>query len=235
MAASTMNPKSISGGSCKLTVKCGGRSSLLGCITNGVDSGNTKRQPPQESSKRRKVELERAKSCSPPEAAAASLATMHDLNETPEKLTYDLRNSVDRIDNAIFKREKELPESAAAAENKIPAVKGSPKGLQIIDRSKSSSSSSWPPGRADVVAPKVWERRTRGSSGRKKKRAKFSLSLTTEEVEKDFMKMIGFRRPLRRQKKRPKHLQKKLDELVPGMGLTEVTADLYKVPDDDFV
>ncbi|MED6135062.1 hypothetical protein PIB30_042748 [Stylosanthes scabra] len=211
MAASTMNPKRINGGSCKLTVKCGGRSSLLGCITNGVGgSGNR--------NKRRKVDLERDKSCSPPEAvAAASLPTMHDLDETPEKLMYDLRNSVDRIANAIFKREEELPESAA--ENKIPAVKGSPMGLQI-DRSKRSCSSSSPPGRADVVAAKVWERRTRGSSDRKKKRAKFSLSLTTEEVEKDFMKMIGLRRPLRRVKKRPKHLQKALDDLVPGMGLT---------------
>ncbi|OMO63500.1 hypothetical protein COLO4_32388 [Corchorus olitorius] len=38
-------------------------------------------------------------------------------------------------------------------------------------------------------------------------------------------------RPPRRPKKRSRHVQKQLDSLFPGLWLTEVTADFYKVPE----
>uniref|UniRef100_A0A5B6ZD96 DUF1639 family protein n=1 Tax=Davidia involucrata TaxID=16924 RepID=A0A5B6ZD96_DAVIN len=61
-------------------------------------------------------------------------------------------------------------------------------------------------------------------------RAKFSISLSREEVESDFLAMVGTRPP-RRPKKRPKIVQKQLDLIFPGLWLTEITPDTYKVPD----
>ncbi|XP_027342876.1 uncharacterized protein LOC113855432 [Abrus precatorius] len=61
-------------------------------------------------------------------------------------------------------------------------------------------------------------------------RAKFSVSLSKEEVEQDFWAMLGTKPP-RRPKKRPRIVQKQLDTLFPGLWLTEVTAESYKVPD----
>ncbi|KAK7306915.1 hypothetical protein VNO77_39544 [Canavalia gladiata] len=61
-------------------------------------------------------------------------------------------------------------------------------------------------------------------------RTKLSVQLSREEVEEDFMKITGRRLP-RKPNKRPSVVQKKLDTLFPGLWLTEVTADLYKVPE----
>ncbi|CAL0332552.1 unnamed protein product [Lupinus luteus] len=64
----------------------------------------------------------------------------------------------------------------------------------------------------------------------KTKRAEFKVSLSKEEVEHDFMALVGTKPP-RRPKKRPRIVQKQLDTLFPGLWLTEVTAESYKVPD----
>ncbi|KAI3696230.1 hypothetical protein L1987_79241 [Smallanthus sonchifolius] len=63
-----------------------------------------------------------------------------------------------------------------------------------------------------------------GSGGR----AKFSVPLSRREMEKDFESM-GERRLPRKPKKRPKIVQNKLDTLFPGLWLTEIHADLYRV------
>ncbi|KAL3338556.1 hypothetical protein AABB24_027604 [Solanum stoloniferum] len=69
------------------------------------------------------------------------------------------------------------------------------------------------------------------SVGEKRQRVKFSVPLSRREIDEDFMAMVG-NRPLRRPKKRPKLVQKNLDTIFPGLWLTEITADMYKVPDD---
>nr|ACU20234.1 unknown [Glycine max] len=61
-------------------------------------------------------------------------------------------------------------------------------------------------------------------------RAKFSVSLSKEQVEQDFWAFLGTRPP-RRPKKRPRIVQKNLDTLFPGLWLTDVTAESYKVPE----
>ncbi|KAK3019644.1 hypothetical protein RJ639_002934 [Escallonia herrerae] len=66
--------------------------------------------------------------------------------------------------------------------------------------------------------------------GERSERTKFSVSLSRAEVESDFLAMVGSR-PQRRPKKRNRTVQKQLDPLFPGMWLTEVTPDRYKVPD----
>ncbi|XP_010921901.1 uncharacterized protein [Elaeis guineensis] len=64
----------------------------------------------------------------------------------------------------------------------------------------------------------------------KGERPKFSISLTREEVEEDFLAMKG-KKPPRRPKKRAKIVQKQLDSIFPGLWLSEITPDLYKVDD----
>ncbi|CAN4124831.1 unnamed protein product [Withania somnifera] len=68
-------------------------------------------------------------------------------------------------------------------------------------------------------------------AGETRKRASFSVSLSRREIEEDFMEMVGHRSS-RRPKKRAKIVQKNIDTLFPGLWLTEITPDLYKVPDD---
>ncbi|XP_020681569.1 uncharacterized protein LOC110098948 [Dendrobium catenatum] len=64
--------------------------------------------------------------------------------------------------------------------------------------------------------------------GENGKRREFSVSLSREEIEEDFYAFKGTK-PSRRPKKRPKTVQKQLDALFPGLWLSEVTADDYKV------
>lgn len=68
------------------------------------------------------------------------------------------------------------------------------------------------------------------SQRRDRARAKFSVPLSRREMEKDFEDM-GERRLPRKPKKRPKSVQNQLDTLFPGLWLTEINADLYRVTD----
>lgn len=67
-----------------------------------------------------------------------------------------------------------------------------------------------------------------GNGGKNAERGKFTVPLQRKEIEEDFMAMTGHRPP-RRPKKRNRTVQKNLDALFPGLWLTEVAADAYKV------
>nr|GMD19912.1 uncharacterized protein LOC109161160 isoform X2 [Ipomoea batatas] len=172
-----------------------------------------------------------------------------------EKLMFDLQTAADKMKDAILreglKEEEEHddnphsppppttvppPESAAADPNKPwslrtrrSAVKP-PNGFAATDGgggSRPENNSPLPIHRSGVAAaapPSV-------PSGEKRERAKFAVPLARREIEEDFMAIVGHR-PARRPKKRAKLVQKNLDTLFPGLWLTEITADLYKVPDD---
>nr|VDC87908.1 unnamed protein product [Brassica rapa] len=60
--------------------------------------------------------------------------------------------------------------------------------------------------------------------------AKFMSTLTKKEMEDDYMTMMGHRPP-RRPKKRLRTLQKQIDLLHPAFYFTQVTEDIYQVPD----
>ncbi|KAF8407796.1 hypothetical protein HHK36_006932 [Tetracentron sinense] len=64
----------------------------------------------------------------------------------------------------------------------------------------------------------------------KKDPCKFSISLSREEIEEDFILMVGTK-PSRRPKKRAKIVQKHMDYIFPGLWLSGVSPDSYKVPD----
>ncbi|GKC26736.1 hypothetical protein Tco_1034030 [Tanacetum coccineum] len=83
-------------------------------------------------------------------------------------------------------------------------------------------------GGGDVSVTTSGEKRERE---KEKERAKFSISISRREIEEDFAVMSGRRLP-RKPKKRPRYIQKQLDTLFPGLWLSEITADLYRVPDD---
>ncbi|MED6187638.1 hypothetical protein PIB30_078251 [Stylosanthes scabra] len=58
-----------------------------------------------------------------------------------------------------------------------------------------------------------------------------SLTLKKEEIEEDFLKMTGAKPPKKPINKRSKAVQKQLDIIFPGLWLTTVTPESYKVPD----
>ncbi|XP_042430831.1 uncharacterized protein LOC122017318 [Zingiber officinale] len=57
---------------------------------------------------------------------------------------------------------------------------------------------------------------------------KFSVSLSRREIEEDFFAIKGTKPP-RRPKKRAKIIQRELDALFPGLWLSEITPDSYKI------
>ncbi|KAI3498548.1 hypothetical protein L1887_34324 [Cichorium endivia] len=66
------------------------------------------------------------------------------------------------------------------------------------------------------------------SDPRKSKKQKFSIPLSRGEIEEDIFLLTGSK-PSRRPKKRPRVIQKQLDNLFPGLWLDSITADSYKV------
>lgn len=62
-------------------------------------------------------------------------------------------------------------------------------------------------------------------------RARFSVTLTSDEIEEDIYSVTGAR-PRRRPRRRPRPVQKQVDMLFPGLWLSEITAESYRVPDD---
>uniref|UniRef100_J3KW47 DUF1639 family protein n=1 Tax=Oryza brachyantha TaxID=4533 RepID=J3KW47_ORYBR len=62
-------------------------------------------------------------------------------------------------------------------------------------------------------------------------RPRFSVTLTSEEIEEDVYAVTGAR-PRRRPRRRPRPVQKQLDLLFPGAWLAEITVESYRVPDD---
>ncbi|CAH1434875.1 unnamed protein product [Lactuca virosa] len=66
------------------------------------------------------------------------------------------------------------------------------------------------------------------SDPRKSKKQKFSIPLSRCEIEEDVFLLTGSK-PSRRPKKRPRAIQRQLNNLFPGLWLDSITADSYKV------
>ncbi|XP_009392921.2 uncharacterized protein LOC103978740 isoform X3 [Musa acuminata AAA Group] len=65
----------------------------------------------------------------------------------------------------------------------------------------------------------------------KRRKSGLTVSLTADEIEEDIYAVTGSR-PRRRPKKRPRAVQRLLDSLFPGLWLSEITVESYKVGDD---
>ncbi|CAL9781789.1 unnamed protein product [Musa acuminata subsp. burmannicoides] len=68
----------------------------------------------------------------------------------------------------------------------------------------------------------------RSDESKKGEMAKFSISLSRAEIEDDFFAIKGTKPP-RRPKKRAKIIQRELDSLFPGLWLSEITRETYKI------
>lgn len=172
-----------------------------------------------------------------------------------EKVLFDLQTAAVKMKDAIFKEGLEdgevsilvsPPLKAAAADwpqgesnrpwslrTRRAACKTSPSGAGVVTGSVSGGG---PSPRLQTMRPSVAadnSSRLRGGGGgaegiEKREREKFSVALSKRAIEEDFMALVNHRPP-RRPKKRPKIIQKQLDTLFPGLWLTEITADMYKV------
>ncbi|RDX64153.1 hypothetical protein CR513_57322, partial [Mucuna pruriens] len=167
-----------------------------------------------------------------------------------EKLMLDLKTEADRIKDALLRKEvaedndvrmdnapppppdDETPASVAGVRTWNLRTRRAPvagdKGVRMDER-KGGAGSSSSPLRSHGGAGK--SPKLRGSPEKEERPVKFCLTVTKKEIEEDFMKMVGHRPP-RRPKRRPRNVQKQLDTLFPGLWLSEVSADSYKVPDD---
>ena len=117
--------------------------------------------------------------------------------------------------------ERMAPPPPPTEEPQPPQADVADKPWKLRERTRrrpAALSSSWP------AAP--------APPSRRRKRAPFSVSLSPEEIEEDIYALTGGR-PRRRPRKRPRAVQRQLDSLFPGLWLAEVTADDYKVPDDE--
>lgn len=108
------------------------------------------------------------------------------------------------------------------------AVCRDPNGVPISSDRKPGYSAAKPsevksPARSNAGKVKVG-----GDDGGERPREKFSISLSKQEIEEDFLAILGTR-PARRPKKRPRNIQKKIDSVFPGFWLSEITPDMYKV------
>ncbi|XP_022775967.1 uncharacterized protein LOC111317798 [Durio zibethinus] len=178
-----------------------------------------------------------------------------------EKIMKDLKTAADKIKDAIFRdkvsddddvdddedefeelKQKVKEKEKESEESPAVEVETRPWNLRTrraackapIDGQGTNNNYSSPMKNEAIKSPRVRDRGPSVASAaaydNKRPRPKFSVPLSKKEIEADFMVMAGHR-PLRRPKKRARHVQKQLDSLFPGLWLTEVTVDSYKVPE----
>ncbi|XP_060214821.1 uncharacterized protein LOC132641752 [Lycium barbarum] len=126
-----------------------------------------------------------------------------------EKLMFDLQEETDKMKHAIF------------TDNQVPAPP--PEDSRPWNLRTRRAACKAPMNGSKIPSPEILPSDS--------VRVPFSVSLGRKEIQEDFMTMVGHRPP-RRPKKRAKLVQKNLDTLFPGLWLTEITPDLYKVADD---
>ncbi|XP_010460392.1 PREDICTED: uncharacterized protein LOC104741277 [Camelina sativa] len=169
------------------------------------------------------------------------------IEEFRVKLMSDLKTVRDKITQSMFNKdvieeeEEEISGSGSGQEKEVSPVK--PWNL----RKRRAAACKEPVSNSQIDKGIAIEEKVvltpllRGGGGggggvveaetKKKMRPKFAVKLSKKEIEEDFVGMLGHRPP-RRPKKRPRTVQKQLDSLFPGLYLTEVTLDAYKVPEE---
>ncbi|KAI4350929.1 hypothetical protein L6164_005332 [Bauhinia variegata] len=143
-----------------------------------------------------------------------------------EKLMTDLRVAAKKLKVSIFEEQGGEDEAAANARPwNLRTRRAACKAPNEEERKFDSGSSPMKVGEAVATKEKP-----KPVSVDKNEKVKLSVSLSKEEVEQDFFALLGTRPP-RRPKKRPRVVQRQLDSVFPGLWLTEVTTESYKVPD----
>ncbi|XP_042494954.1 uncharacterized protein LOC122074157 [Macadamia integrifolia] len=170
------------------------------------------------------------------------------IEEVREKLMSELRTAANKINVAIPEEGEEDESFAAAARpwnlrkrraactapNDNGRGVGGGSGLAGCSNSKNEErqQNTSPPRNENSTIKSLRVRFSspaQGSVG-KKEIPKFSIPLSRQEIEDDFFSMTGARPP-RRSRKRTRNVQKQLETTFPGLWLSEITLDSYKVPD----
>ncbi|XP_057962147.1 uncharacterized protein LOC131153715 [Malania oleifera] len=150
-------------------------------------------------------------------------------NDSPDSKTNKLSSGAHhRVDHDF---EKPRAENIGGDFNGIEAVR-----TTLLDKLKVNFGREWEAVTAESssFAPtaKPWNLRARKVERKATidgDKAKFTIPLSRQEVEEDYLAMLGHKPP-RRPKKRAKAVQKEIDALFPGSTLTGITAHRYKVP-----
>ncbi|KAH7841240.1 hypothetical protein Vadar_027470 [Vaccinium darrowii] len=209
------------------------------CSSLGVERGLIRR--PRENERKESLKKPAAASWVKSKAAAEG----DGIEAVMGKLMFDLQEAADKMKGALLRESLDEEEQEPAAEVAVEADDDArpwklrtrraackaPNGVNV-DIDGGGSGSGGPTVNVGVSnGLKLCRDLTaEGLIGEKRERSRFSVSLSRREIEEDFRALTG-NRPPRRPRKRPKIVQKELDTLFPGLWLTEVTADMYKVPD----
>ncbi|CAL9767189.1 unnamed protein product [Musa acuminata subsp. burmannicoides] len=140
------------------------------------------------------------------------------LDQVREKLLVHLREAADRMKFVVPSPPPPPQQPKDGRPWNLRARRGRPRVPTEIEQHLGGSPS-----------PAV-ERRAARARPAESDRPRFSISLSREEIEEDIYAVTGCR-ARRRPRKRPRVVQKQLDCLFPGAWLSEVTVDLYRVPE----
>ncbi|XP_062183290.1 uncharacterized protein LOC133887371 [Phragmites australis] len=140
------------------------------------------------------------------------------------------RRSPEKVDEVRDKLLRQLNEVAAGrdAADADHAVAPEPAALPPW---KLRTRRRHPPVAPSPSASPPPERRSSRARAEALDRPRFSVTLTSEEIEEDVYAVTGAR-PRRRPRRRPRPVQKQVDMLLPGAWLSAITAESYRVPDD---
>lgn len=152
-----------------------------------------------------------------------------EIEATREKLMLDFHKEVGKIKDAILKQR--FVDRITSSPANVTSSSPSPWNLRTRRAACKAPRSPVNGVNNEVNVLKNMSSPVRFNGNGNGERAKFSVALSRREVEDDFMTLTGRRLP-RKPKKRPRAVQKQLDTLFPGLWLTEITPDLYKVPDE---
>ncbi|KAK7273836.1 hypothetical protein RIF29_14900 [Crotalaria pallida] len=170
------------------------------------------------------------------------------IEELTEKLTNDLKSAAKKIKNMILtnKEEEEKEEGEILPEVSVP-VEGVKPWKKRTKREEFQTPNR---GSNKGKGLKIGEKKTNGSPPMKtntndngtknfknlrrncekvRPSMKFSLTLTKKEIEEDFLAITGHLPP-KKPIKRPKAVQRQIDDLYLGTWLSEVDVDFYNVP-----
>lgn len=176
------------------------------------------------------------------EKLKSAVAGDGEIEATREKLMFDFQTEVGKMKDAILRGKyvSPAPVPVPATTSDSPAERPWNLRTRRVNGNGDSIKPNVSPVRNECNKSPIHRRVGGGvsggnaivtTSGEKRERPKFSVSLSRREIEDDFTVMAGRRLP-RKPKKRPRIIQKQLDTLFPGLWLSEITADLYRVPDD---
>ncbi|XP_047333473.1 uncharacterized protein LOC124936989 [Impatiens glandulifera] len=148
------------------------------------------------------------------------LSNTNGIKEVREKLIFDLKLATDKMKLSLLE-EKQIQAKPWNLRSRKPIFTppAAPPHVSENPTLKTSKSTRSKGPAANTRTKKEIEAKV-----------KFSISLSREEIKSDFLAMTG-NPPARRPKKRSKIVQNQMNSIFPGLWLTEITREDYKVSD----